>query len=130
VAITGRLTVFLGVLGVAAVGFLFWRLYRHFSSSARSPAGGQDLTVVPGELRAILRSIESRWARAGWPRPAIKGLREHLDGLPADALPPEVRDLSSRVLSVYYRARFGAQAPTEEELGDLRARPPVRGGPS
>ena len=120
-AIADRSSLSLGILGILAVAFLFRRLRRYWSGGSRAVARRQSPKLVPAELRAILRDTESRWAKAGWRRPATKGLREHLESLPADALSPDVRQLSSRVVLLYYQARFGAEGLTEQQLSDLRA---------
>jgi hypothetical protein len=77
---------------------------------------------VPVELRDLLRRMERRWARSGRPRPAARGLREHLEALPTDSLGPGEREAAARLIAAYYAVRYGDTNLTEDALADLRAR--------
>ncbi|HEX9190157.1 MAG TPA: transglutaminase-like domain-containing protein [Vicinamibacteria bacterium] len=59
-----------------------------------------DGAPVPAELRARVRQAERRWAAAGRPRPAHRGLLEHA---------PEA---DRPLIEAYYQARFGHKAAT------------------
>ena len=75
--------------------------------------------VVPPGLRAMLGRVEQAWARAGWPRPPARGLREHLGGLPPHGLTPDTRAISEAVVDCYYRTAFGGHSPSAQELAVL-----------
>jgi transglutaminase-like putative cysteine protease len=76
--------------------------------------------AVPTDLRAALARVEKHWARCGRPRPPARGLREHLEAIPPGTLPAGAREISARVLESYYRASFGGQPPSSQELAELR----------
>jgi protein-glutamine gamma-glutamyltransferase len=78
--------------------------------------------LVPPGLRALLGSTERLWERSGWPRPASRGLREHLSSIPAGALPPDSRSISEAVVDAYYRAAFGGRSPSTDDLATLSSR--------
>jgi transglutaminase-like putative cysteine protease len=90
--------------------------------SARRPRSRADegASVVPSELRRLLAQVERLWAHRGSPRPASQGLHEHLANLTPQLTPEELR-LSALVVESYYRASFGGQAPTEEQLAQARS---------
>jgi transglutaminase-like putative cysteine protease len=78
--------------------------------------GGRE--VVPA-LSGALRRVESHWQRRGRPRPAGRGLLEHLDALPPGLLDRDVEAVCRRVVESYYAAAFGGLAPSDEELARL-----------
>ena len=71
------------------------------------------------ELEAALARIEEDWARAGRPRPPSRGLREHLDAMPAQALSAELRSASERVVQAVYHAAFAGRPPLPAEARAL-----------
>jgi hypothetical protein len=80
-------------------------------------------TAVPDDLRDLVRELERRWSAAGVARPPGRGLLEHAQKLAAaDAnfAPPPLRDAALRIVSAYYRARFGGDMPGPADLADLR----------
>jgi hypothetical protein len=77
--------------------------------------------AFPGELGRMLAVVEGQWARQGRPRPPARGLREHLDSLPAGLLSPAQRAASSTIIAACYRSAYGGRLPSAEELDDLRA---------
>jgi transglutaminase-like putative cysteine protease len=110
-------SVALAIAAVLAVGL--W-LRRGRSRATRPGTTLATSIAVPPDLKAAVGAIEKHWSRRGRPRPASSGLREHLDRLPTDALSPEERETSLLVVESYYRASFGGQLPSSEELAVLR----------
>jgi transglutaminase-like putative cysteine protease len=97
-----------------------------FRRGRRRRAVSPDATpAVPPDLRALLRELERRWAALGRPRPAGRGLLEHARALATDAgpgtpVPAELRAAAQEIVRVYYRVRFGAEAPDPAETTRLR----------
>jgi transglutaminase-like putative cysteine protease len=91
------------------------------SRRRRSAIDAASAERVPAELRALLGRVERHWDRRGHRRPPARGLREHLDALPPDALSPAARAASARIVDSYYRASFGGRAPSSEEMKHLAA---------
>jgi transglutaminase-like putative cysteine protease len=85
--------------------------------------------AFPGELGVLLARVERHWARRGRPRPPARGLREHLEGLPSDVLPPPEREASAEVVNACYRSAYGGALPPAAEMECLR-REVARLGPS
>jgi transglutaminase-like putative cysteine protease len=77
--------------------------------------------ALPGELEGLLSAVERHWERRGRPRPASRGLREHLDGLPSGTLTPAARQASEDVVEACYRSAFGGRPPSPDTVGALRA---------
>jgi transglutaminase-like putative cysteine protease len=79
--------------------------------------------AVAGEvspaLAGALRRVEACWDRRGRPRPATRGLVEHLDGLPVGLLDRDSEAVCRRVVLSYYGAAFGGLTPSADELLDL-----------
>jgi diadenosine tetraphosphatase ApaH/serine/threonine PP2A family protein phosphatase len=63
--------------------------------------------------------VEAHWERRGRPRPAARGLVEHLDLLPAGLLDRDGEAVCRRVVGSYYAAAFGGLAPSDDELDRL-----------
>jgi transglutaminase-like putative cysteine protease len=83
-----------------------WRARRR----RRREAARDAIPVVPAELRALVREVERRWAALGRPRPAGRGLLEHARAL----------SVGQEIVGVYYRVRFGGEAPDPAETARLR----------
>jgi transglutaminase-like putative cysteine protease len=80
--------------------------------------------AIPPDLRALLREVERRWAALGRPRPAGHGLLEHARALVRDTATPAPASLAAaadQIIRVYYRVRFGGEAPDPAETTRLRA---------
>jgi transglutaminase-like putative cysteine protease len=77
--------------------------------------------AFPGELGRLLSVVEGHWARQGQPRPAARGLHEHLESLPPERLTPAQRQASAAIIAACYRSAYGGRLPPPEELDDLRA---------
>jgi hypothetical protein len=77
--------------------------------------------AFPGEIGRLLSILERHWARQGWPRPAARGLQEHLEALPRERLSPARREASAAIVAACYRSAYGGRLPSPEELDDLRA---------
>jgi transglutaminase-like putative cysteine protease len=92
----------------------------------RAPPSREPIALAP-ELAAALRGVERLWARAGRPRPRSSGLQEHLDSLPRQALPDDLRALSERVVRAVYDSAYAGRPPVADELralaDDVRALP-------
>jgi transglutaminase-like putative cysteine protease len=77
--------------------------------------------AFPGELGRLLSTVESHWRRQGRPRPAARGLYEHLATLSPDRVTPAQREASAAIIAACYRAAYGGRPPSAAELDDLRA---------
>ncbi len=86
---------------------------RHRARRARKAA-------LPGELGALLATVERHWARQGRPRPPARGLREHLESLPSEVLSLPEREASAKVVDACYRAAYGGAVPPAAEMERLR----------
>ena len=103
----------LALLGARLRAFLVeWRSRRRLRHEREA--------ALPSELRELLRTTERHWAGRGRPRPPSRGLREHLDSMPSEALSAEARAASERVVEAVYRAAYGEAAPPAGGLADLR----------
>jgi transglutaminase-like putative cysteine protease len=111
-----------GALVLAGLGLRLLRQRRRM----RSRAAAAGTATVPADLRALVRELERKWTAHGRGRPRARGLLEHAanlrDSAPAGAppVPASLLDAGSRVVSVYYRARFGAEASALDEVRRLR----------
>jgi transglutaminase-like putative cysteine protease len=118
--------IFLGLLAVlGATGVLgrcvrFVRLWLTRRRLVVPPE--PDTSRASSELRALLRRVERQWTRRGHTRPPTKGLREHLEALPREALTPAERETSAAVVDSYYRVSFGGVSLGDSDLLDLSAR--------
>lgn len=97
------------------------RLWRG-RATRRRPADGDDL---PPAVAALLRRLDRRLARRGFPRPASRAPREHLHSLPEGALSPSLRAAAERAVDYVYEARFAGRPPAahdvESAVADLEA---------
>ena len=85
------------------------------------PRGPADRVPIAPELARVLRDVERHWTRAGHPRPAWRGLREHLDVLPEGALTADARAVSRRVVEAVYESAFAGRPPAPGALDVLSA---------
>jgi Transglutaminase-like superfamily/TgpA N-terminal domain len=105
---------------------LLRRLRRLLRAGSRSRH--DEASVVPADLRALVRDVERLWAAHGHPRPRGRGLLEHacaLGGAPPPgrpSLPASLVESSGRIVREYYRARFGGEVLSAEEVRWLRDR--------
>ena len=67
----------------------------------------------------LLDVLKQCWDEIGFPRPASHGLLEHLEDIPPGKVSPEFRDLSRRLVEVYYRASFGASELSAAEIQEF-----------
>ncbi|MET0555810.1 MAG: transglutaminaseTgpA domain-containing protein [Vicinamibacteria bacterium] len=88
-------------------------------SGRRRPAAPVAARVASPALAGALQRVEAHWERRGRPRPAARGLIEHLDGLPVGLLDPDSEAVCRRVVLSYYDATFGGLAPSADVLADL-----------
>lgn len=120
---------FLVVLGLAAQRLR--RAVARFLGRAR-PQRDPGAKEVPSDLRALVRELERRWARAGRERPAARGLLEQARLIQAASgprpLPPGLAAAGTRIVEAYYRARFGGEAPSGPQLAALRTALGARSG--
>jgi hypothetical protein len=92
----------------------------------RTPAGA----ALPGDaidprVAQLLLRVDLALAKSGRPRPPSRAPLEHLEALPAEALPRPQRDALLGALACFYRARYGGEQPTPAELDGLLARLPA-----
>jgi transglutaminase-like putative cysteine protease len=87
---------------LALAGPRAFRLWRSRRRVAFRPL--DDGAPVPADLRARVRQAERRWAAAGRPRPAHRGLLEHA---------PEA---DQPLIEAYYQARFGHKGTRGSDL--------------
>jgi protein-glutamine gamma-glutamyltransferase len=85
----------------------------------RAPAPARRGRVMAPALAGALRRVEAHWERRGRPRPAARGLVEHLDALPAGLLDADSEAVCRRVVASYYAAAFGGRGPSDDELARL-----------
>jgi hypothetical protein len=105
---------------VLAIGLGRWLwLFARRRQSARR-ALPESSVPVPAELRALVRDLERRWAAAGRPRPAGRGLLEHAQKVAGDPgpLPLKAAAAGPRITALYYRSRFGGAHPA---IGECQA---------
>lgn len=75
--------------------------------------------ALPGRLEPLLAAVERHWERRGRGRPATRGLREHLYGLPPAFLSRAERQACTRVVEACYRAAYGGSPPSAPEIARL-----------
>jgi transglutaminase-like putative cysteine protease len=104
------------VLAAVTLAAALWtarrRLAPRAGRRARRPPAEPD--GVPRDLALLLAQVDQRLARAGCARPESRAPQEHLQSLPADRLPADLRAAAEQVVDCFYRARFGgAEVPPE-----------------
>jgi transglutaminase-like putative cysteine protease/membrane protein implicated in regulation of membrane protease activity len=114
--VTGAVVVVL----LVAASRPWWRAVRERLRSRRRARLDRQ-AALPGDLGTLLSSVERHWERQGRPRPPSRGLREHLDSLPAEVLTPAARDASAEVVDACYRSAFGGRPPSRSTVDELRA---------
>lgn len=115
-SLPGLLLPLLPVALVAVVVWL-WRRRRRITPALRSAYG-----PLRPELLGLVRRVDRGCAQAGAPRPATRGLLEHLERLPATARSPEWRAAAREAAQAVYAEAFGGRALTEQRLRELRER--------
>ncbi len=98
-----------------------WRARRR----RRREAARDAIPAIPPDLRALLRELERRWARCGASpprRPRAARARARARGGPGAGtpVPAALVAAAQEVVGVYYRARFGGEAPDPAETTRLR----------
>jgi transglutaminase-like putative cysteine protease len=84
----------------------------------RRRASGPDRTPTPIELLA--KELDGTLASLGCPRPPSRAPLEHFRRLPVEKLPLGLREASAAIVETYYRARFGGERISDDEIGALR----------
>ena len=105
------------VLGAVALALHLARRRRRASVPGAPEIGSETLPV---ELLDAVRRLDTTLESLGHRRPASRALREHLDRIPAAALPEPLRQAGARVIDCYYRARFGGVVIGSEEIRAAR----------
>jgi hypothetical protein len=90
-----------------------------FRARGRRAVIAHEGDSVAPELHALVRTLEDRWARGGYPRPPTRGLLDHAEQIPDTASGAPSREAARRVVSCYYRARFGGVPPEAAEIEAL-----------
>lgn len=78
--------------------------------------------AIPPDALDLLRRVDGLCAARGFARPPSRAPLEHLAALPADKLPPALREAGREAILGAYRACFGGVALSAPELLDLRER--------
>ena len=99
-------------LGVLA---LLWRRRR-----LRRPPDCSTAWGASRELRELLATLDTTWARRGMPRPASRAPLEHLERTPTGRLPSGLRQASRAAVERLYRAHFGGEAVAASDLREAR----------
>jgi hypothetical protein len=113
------MTVLLGLAAVATLGYGLLRTRRRRRARVSDVAHTERL---PPELAGLLSALDAAWADSGHRRPAWRGLRDHLEALPAGSLDATLNAACADAADAFYRARFGGRAASAAELADLRSR--------
>jgi hypothetical protein len=115
---SGRwLTALFLVLSAAAVIRLARRL-RVKGDRIYKPA--EESQAVPSELVDGLKALDREWKKLGLARPTSRAPLEHWHSLPEDKVPPGLRHRSRRLIDCFYRASFGGETISVEELESLQ----------
>jgi hypothetical protein len=108
------------VLVVAAPWLLRRRPWRRLLARGAVPARpGPEDPQVPPEVARLLARVDRALAERGRPRPPSRAPREHLESVPAEALPAPLRDAARRAVDAYYLARYAGTPPPPGEVEDL-----------
>jgi hypothetical protein len=76
--------------------------------------------AIPSELSALIHQVDRLWADQGQARPASRAPLEHLRGIPADKLSPQIRNVSGKIVECFYRCCFGEFPISRAEIKELR----------
>jgi protein-glutamine gamma-glutamyltransferase len=121
----------LGMLsGLAALALIAVGLRRLLRRALRSHAEEEPASPLAPELAALLAALDAAWAASGHRRPASRGLRDHLEALPEQALDAPLRVAALRAVDAFYAARFGGRPARADEIADLRHRLGAKRGPA
>ena len=113
----GALLAPLVLVALAALAVTWWRRRRHGPRPRHAPAA-----PLRPELLALVRRFDQACARVGAPRPAARGLLEHLERLPATAGSPAWRDAAREAAQAIYAETYGGRPLVDERLRALRER--------
>ena len=102
----------------AFLGLLYLARRRRRVRAVAAPQAGGD--ALPAELLEAVRRVDATLARLGHRRLASSAPREHLDRIPAAALPEALRQAGVRVIDCYYRARFGGATIASQEIREAK----------
>jgi hypothetical protein len=92
----------------------------------RAPTGpAARADAIDPRVALLLLRVDQVLSQNGKPRPPSCAPLEHLEALPAEALPQPLRDAAAHALACFYRARYGGEQPTQAELDGLLARLPA-----
>jgi hypothetical protein len=80
---------------------------------------GVATSDLPAELRRLVSCLDAAWAQHGQPRPAWRGLLEHAEAIPPEALPAELREAMRRAAECVYRGAYAGVRPDAREIADL-----------
>ena len=114
----------LAPLAIAAGSVIGLVLLRRVRWRVAAQAGAR-LDEVDPRVALLLQRVDQALAKSGRPRPPARAPLEHLEALPADALPPPLREAARGALLAFYRARYGGERPADVELEGLLARLPA-----
>lgn len=98
------LLVLLFVLVAAAVRRRWKKINRH-----RPGRKFDQQPAISLEVKKALLEMEQNWKQRGFTRPGWRGLREHLDAIPREAISSEFRQRCEEVIRCFYEASFGAK---------------------
>jgi transglutaminase-like putative cysteine protease len=106
-------------LVVVAAGVIRWaRRLRVKENRIYKPV--EESQVIPSELIDGLKALDREWKKLGLARPTSRAPLEHWLSLPDDKIPSELRHRSRRLIDCFYRASFGNETITVEELESLK----------
>jgi hypothetical protein len=66
--------------------------------------------------------LEAAWTELGFARPASRPLLEHARSLPDAKIPSALRSIGIDIIRAFYRAAFGHERVSTDELADLERR--------
>ena len=113
----GGLIALLVLLAVAAAILgrrWLWKV--SWSRGRPRPPTGQSAGV---RWQPLLEVLKRCWEEVGFPRPASRGLLEHLESIPQEKVSAEFRDLSRRFVDAYYRVSFGGAQISAAESSEF-----------
>ncbi len=112
-----RWLVALMLVAAAAVVARFVRRFRVKKDRVYRPV--EESRAVPSELIDGLKALDREWKKLGLARPASRAPLEHWRSLPDEKVPSDLRHQSRRLIDCYYRASFGGETVSADELRTL-----------
>ena len=110
----------LSVLLVIVVVAVLVRLVRRMPAKReRAVRPMEESRTIPPELIDGLKALDRDWKKLGLARPPSRAPLEHWLALPKDKVPPEFRSRSRRFIDCFYRASFGSEEISAEEIEAL-----------